>query len=67
MNTKYLVRLTDQERDELATVIKRFKGTSEKVRRVQILLKADTDGPNWVDKRIVEALGCRRQPVENVR
>ena len=27
MNKKYIVRLTDQERDELATVIKKLKGT----------------------------------------
>jgi hypothetical protein len=67
VNKKYIVRLTDQERDELAAVIKKFKGTSQKVRRAQILSKADADGPNWTDLRIVEAFGCRRQTVENVR
>jgi hypothetical protein len=67
MSKKYIVRLTDQERDELAAVIKKFKGTSQKVRRAQILSKADTDGPNWTDRRIVEAFGCRRQTVENIR
>ncbi len=39
MTKKYIVRLTDQERDELAAVIKKFKGTSQKVRRAQILSK----------------------------
>jgi hypothetical protein len=67
MSKKYIVRLTHQERDELAAVIKKFKGTSQKVRRAQILSKADTDGPNWTDQRIVEAFGCRRQTVENIR
>jgi hypothetical protein len=67
MSKKYIVRLTDQERDELAAVIKKFKGTSQKVRRAQILSKADSDGPNWIDHRIVEAFGCRRQTVENIR
>jgi Homeodomain-like domain len=67
MNKEYVVRLTDQERDELAAVIKKLKGTSQKVRRAQILLKADADGPNWTDDRIAEAFGCRRQTVENVR
>jgi hypothetical protein len=37
MNKKYIVRLTDQERDELAAVAKKLKGTSQKVRRAQIL------------------------------
>src|SRR6516165_10264463 len=67
MNKKYIVRLTDQERDEVAAVIKRLKGTSQKVRRAQILSKADADGPNWPDHWIAEAFGCRRQTVENVR
>ncbi len=67
MNKKYIVRLTDQERTELAAVIKKLKGTSEKVRRAQILLKADADGPNWTDHRIAEAFGCRTKTVENIR
>jgi hypothetical protein len=67
MDKKYIVRLTDQERDELATVIKKLKGTSQKVRRAHILLKADADGPNWTDRRIAEAFDCRAKTVENVR
>ena len=67
MHKKYVVRLTDQERAELAAVIKKLKGTSQKVRRALILAKADADGPNWTDQRIAEAFGCRRQTVENVR
>jgi len=67
MNKKYIVRLTDQERDELAAVIKKFKGTSQKVRRAQILTKADADGPNWTDQRIAEAFGCRTRTIEKLR
>jgi hypothetical protein len=67
MDKKYIVRLTDQERDELATVIKKLKGTSEKVRRAHILLKADAHGPNWTDRRIAEAFDCRTKTVENIR
>jgi Homeodomain-like domain len=67
MNKKYIVRLTDQERDELVSVIKTLRGTSETVRRAQILLKADADGPSWTDRRIAEAFGCRTQTVENIR
>jgi Homeodomain-like domain len=67
MIKKYIVRLTDQELAELAAVIKKLKGTSEKVRRAQILLKADAGGPNWADDRIADAFGCRRQTVEKIR
>ncbi len=41
--------------------------TSQKVRRAQILLKADADGPAWSDSRIAEAFGCRRQTAEGIR
>jgi hypothetical protein len=64
---KYVVRLTAQERRELRRIIKIPKGSSRRVRRAQILLKADADGPNWTDRRIAKVLSCRTQTVENVR
>ena len=67
MLKKYVVRLTDQERDELQAVVKKLKGTGQKVRRAQILLKADVAGPNWTDQRIADAVGCRTKTLENVR
>lgn len=67
MQKKYIVRLSDDERTQLAEVVKKLKGTSQKVRRAQILLKADADGPNWTDRRIAEAFSCRTKTVENVR
>jgi hypothetical protein len=67
MQKKYIVRLTDGERQELRQVIKKLKGTSQKVRRAQILLKSDAEGPNWTDPKIAEAFGCRTKTVENVR
>ena len=67
MQKKFVVRLTDQERCELHDVIKKLKGTSQKVCRAQILLKADADGPNWTDQRIAEAFSCRTRTVEKIR
>ena len=67
MEKKYIVRLTDVERETLRDVIKKLKGPAGKVRRAQILLKADAAGPNWSDKRIAEAFSCRTQTVENIR
>ena len=67
MGKLYIVRLTDQERDELESVVKKLKGTGQKVRRAQILLKADADGPNWTDRRIAEAFSCRTRTVERLR
>jgi hypothetical protein len=67
MIKKYIVRLSDAEREELKAVVKKLKGSSQKVRRAQILLKADADGPGWTDAKIAEALSCRIQTVENLR
>ena len=67
MEKKYIVRLTNEERNVLRGVVRKLKGTAQKVRRAQVLLKADADGPNWTDKRIAEALCCRTKTVENIR
>ena len=67
MRKKYIVRLTEEERNVLKTVLKKLKGSSEKVRRAQVLLAADADGPNWTDKKISEAYSCRTKTVENIR
>lgn len=67
MQKKYIVRLSEEERCELRQVMKKLKGSSQKVRRAQILLKADIERANWTDERIAEAFGCRTQTVENIR
>ena len=67
MLKKYIVRLTDEERETLQQVVDKRKISSQKVRRAQVLLKADADGPGWTDARIAEAFDCRTKTVENIR
>ena len=67
MYKKYVVRLSDEERVVCQEVVKKLKGSSQKARRAQILLKADADGPGWPDAKIAEAFGCRVQTIETVR
>src|SRR4029079_18299919 len=67
MNKKFIVRLSDEERAVCQEVVKNLTGSSQKVRRAQILLKADADGPGWIDRRIAEAFNCRIQTIENLR
>jgi hypothetical protein len=67
MHKKYIVRLSAEERGLCQEVIKKLKGSSQKARRAQILLKADTEGPGWPDAKIAEAFGCRVQTIEMVR
>jgi len=67
MLKKYIVRLTDEERETLQQVVDKFKGSSQKVRRAQVLLKADAEGPGWTDAKIADAFDCRTKTVENIR
>ena len=67
MNKKYVVRLSDDERSVCQEIIKNLKGSSQKFRRAQILLKADADGPGWPDIRMADAFNCRVQTIENLR
>jgi hypothetical protein len=67
MLKKYIVRLTETERQTLEQIVRKLKGSSQKVRRAQVLLQADADGPGWTDATIAEAYGCRTKTVENIR
>jgi hypothetical protein len=54
---KYVVRLTDQERGKLETLVRRGRAHARKLLYARILLKANADGPDrWTDERIAEAL-----------
>jgi len=67
MIKKYVVRLSDDEQGVCQDIVKNLKGSSQKFRRAQILLKADADGPGWPDAKIAESYNCRVQTIENLR
>ena len=67
MHKKDTVRLSVAERGVCQEIVQRLKGTSEKVKRAQMRLKADADGPEWSDIKIAEAYDGRVQTVETVR
>ena len=63
MNTeKYIVRLSDEERQELETVIKKLKGTSQKVNRALALLHADAK-PNNAKNPILGSSARKRRGI----
>jgi hypothetical protein len=67
MAKKYVVRLTDSERETLIHLIKKQRVAAQRVLRAQVLLKTDSDGPMWADAKIAEAFGCSRQTIEKIR
>jgi len=67
MPKKYIVRLTDGERETLHQILKKRGVAAQRVRRALLLLQADVDGPSWADAKSADAFGCRTQTVENIR
>ena len=55
MNKKYVVTLTDEERQGLETLVSQGRAAARKITRAWILLKADAapgPGPGWSDEQI---------------
>lgn len=67
MQKKYIVRLTDEEREHLESLLARGRCLASRRKRASILLKADVKGPNWPDARIAEACDSCIASVENIR
>lgn len=68
MNTKkYIVRLSFEERLACETIVKKLKGSSQKVKRAIVLLKADVAGPNWINAQIRELTGLSLPSISGIR
>ena len=68
-NKKYIIRLSEEERQGLIKLVSSGKAAARKITRARVLLKADAGegGPGWTDQRIAEALEGGVRMIENVR
>ena len=66
---RYKVTLTDEERQDLLTLVAKGKAAAYKLTRARILLQADQSpqGPAWSDQQIQQALHVGRMTVERTR
>lgn len=66
---KYIVKLSEEEREELHTLIAHGQAPARKLAHARILLKADSSqtGPAWSDRAISEAVEVGIATVERVR
>jgi len=66
---KYVVRLSDEEREQLETLIRKGKSAAQRLLKARILLKADVSesGEGWSDNRIIKALDTSVSMVYRVR
>jgi len=67
MNKKYIVRLTDEERGELESMVNKGKTQAYRIKHANVLLSVDADGPGWTDEETAAAFKCNRNTVHNVR
>ena len=66
---KYIVKLTEQEREELEQMISTGKHSARKLMHARIMLLADesTEKPNFTDEQICEAIGTSLSTIGRVR
>jgi hypothetical protein len=68
MSKRYRVTLTDNEQEELKTLIKRRREKAVPVKRAYILLAADENGEKcWTDDQICETYDVGLRTVERLR
>jgi hypothetical protein len=68
MNKKYLVTLTDEERQRLQTLVSQGHAAARRITRAWILLKADASaGPGWLDEQIRQTFGVGLVTIYRVR
>jgi transposase len=66
---RYVVRLSAEEREQLAALIRKGKSPAQRLLKARILLKADVSeaGDGWSDGRIIKALETSISMVYRVR
>ena len=69
MKKVFIVRLTDDERLELESLIRKGKAAALRLTRARILLKADQGekGDAWTDAEIAQAVNVAPKTVFNIR
>lgn len=66
---KYIVKLSQEEREALTKLISQGKRSARKILHAQVLLKADSGkyGEFWTDREITEAFPVSIRSVERIR
>ena len=67
MNKTYMVRLTDEERQQLTNVATKGTAAAYKIKHANILLKVDAESHAWNDAEAARAFACHTNTVRNVR
>lgn len=63
----YVVSLEPEEHESLRKMVSSGKQAAFKIRRANILLQSDVNGPGWIDTRVAEGLGVSVRSIESLR
>jgi transposase len=67
MNKRYIVRLSDEERQQLIELTRTGKAAAYKIKHANILLQVDADGPHQAHHDVAKTFHCHVNTVRNVR
>ncbi len=67
MAKRYIVRLSEEERQQLEDIVSTGKAAAYKIKHANILLNIDVNGQGWTDAEAAIAFSCHRNTVANLR
>jgi transposase len=67
MPKRYIVRLSEEERQQLQDLVSTGQAAAYKIKHANILLSVDVNGLGWTDEEAAKAFSCHRHTVANVR
>jgi transposase len=67
MPKRYMVRLSNEEQQDLQDLVSTGKTAAYKIKHAHILLNVDVNGPGWTDEEAATVFRCHRNTVANMR
>lgn len=69
MKKRYIVKLDEEERQELRALVSKGKASARTITRARVLLKCDQGeaGEHWTDQQVADALDCSIDMCQDVR
>lgn len=67
MPKRYVVRLSEEERQFLKDLVSSGKAAAHKIKHANILLNIDVNGQAWTDEEAATVFSCHRNTVANLR
>ena len=67
MPKRYVVRLSEEERQFLKELVSSGKAAAHKIKHANILLNIDVNGQGWTDEEAATVFSCHRNTVANLR